>query len=124
MSNFTMSHAAPDHDLQKMLHCQFQALQFEFSSRKPPRIHVVLVANRQEVQIKLVIYRFMSTLQDHRPRNADTGDALLMSWQQPCTFPTAQAGVQSLSRSKKMFYRSRDKHSADTAATEFINISN
>src|SRR6218665_2960437 len=35
MSNFTMRQAAPDHDLQKMLHCQIQALLLGFFSRKP-----------------------------------------------------------------------------------------
>ena len=38
MSNFTMSHAAPDHDLQNMLHCQTQALRLEFC-RKPIYSH-------------------------------------------------------------------------------------
>src|SRR6218665_654347 len=42
-----MSHAAPDHDLQKMLHCQIQPLRVEFFSRKTPHIRVGLVANRQ-----------------------------------------------------------------------------
>src|SRR6218665_696821 len=37
MSNFTMSHAAPDHELQKMFHCQIQALSLEFFSRKSHR---------------------------------------------------------------------------------------
>src|SRR6218665_860914 len=38
MSNFTTSHAAPNHDLQKMLHCKIQALWLEFFSRtsRPP----------------------------------------------------------------------------------------
>jgi len=30
-------------------------------------------------------------------RTAGTGDALLMSWQQPCTSPTIRAGVQVIS---------------------------
>src|SRR6218665_2018646 len=38
MSNFTTNHAAPNHDLQKMLHCQIQALRLEFFSRKPTHI--------------------------------------------------------------------------------------
>ena len=46
MSNFTTSHAAPNHDLQKMLHCQIQALWLEFFSRKPTHICVGLIANR------------------------------------------------------------------------------
>ena len=55
MSNFTMSHAAPDFDLQKMLHGQIQALRLEFFSRKPPHIRVGLVANMQEVLSSLTI---------------------------------------------------------------------
>src|SRR6218665_2693228 len=55
MSNFTMSHAAPDHDLQTMLQCQIQALQLAVFSRKPPHIRVDLVANRQEVLSSLTI---------------------------------------------------------------------
>src|SRR6218665_3841578 len=38
MSNFATGHAAPNHDLQKMLHCQIQALRLEFFSRKPTHI--------------------------------------------------------------------------------------
>ena len=49
MSNFTVSHAAADYDLQKMLNCHIQALRLEFFQRKPPHIRVGLVANRQEV---------------------------------------------------------------------------
>jgi len=41
MSNFTMSHAAPDHDLQEMLHCQIQTLRLEFSSRKSPHMYPI-----------------------------------------------------------------------------------
>ena len=86
MSNFTMSHAAPDHYLQKMLQCQIQALQLAVFSRKPPHIRVGLVANRQEVLSSLtiifshilqfqlvyslwtlVISRFVSALKDLRP---------------------------------------------------------
>jgi len=86
MSNFTMSHAAPDHDLQKMLHSQIQVLRLEFFSKMLPHLHVGLIANIQEVlssltitfsyilQLQLayrlwtlVISRFMSALQDFRP---------------------------------------------------------
>ena len=86
MSNFTMSHAAPDHELQKMFHCQIQALSLQFFSRKPPYMRVGLVANRQEVTfiaddhliprltisagvplLALVISPFMSAFQDLTP---------------------------------------------------------
>jgi len=81
-----MSHAAPGHDLQKMFHCQIQALWLIFFSRKPPHIRVGLVANGQELLSSvtiifshilkfqlvyrvwtLVISRFMSVLQNIRP---------------------------------------------------------
>lgn len=45
----TGSQAAPDHDLQRMLHHQVKALQLEFFSTKPPHICMDLVANRQKV---------------------------------------------------------------------------
>src|SRR6218665_2406849 len=55
MSYFTMSHAARDPDLQKMLHCQIHALRLELFSSKPPHIRVNLVANRHEVLSRLTI---------------------------------------------------------------------
>jgi len=115
MSNFTMSHAAPDHELQKMFHCQIQALSLQFFSRKPPYMRVGLVANRQEclsllmiifshiLQFQLV-YRFWHwlsapswVLSRTSHRTAGTGDTLLMNWQQPCKSPTTHAGVQAIS---------------------------
>src|SRR6218665_1590060 len=112
MSNFNMNYNEPDHELQKMVYCQIQELRFEYSLRKPPHIRVGLVANMQEVlssltiiyfhilQFRLVyrlwtsvISRFLRALQGLRPNAlAGTGDALLMSPQQPCTSPTTHAG--------------------------------
>jgi len=86
ISNFTISHAAPGYDPQKLRHCQIQELRLEFFYRKPPQIRVGLVANRQEVTfiaddyllphltipagippLELVIGRFTSALQVLRP---------------------------------------------------------
>jgi len=47
MSKFTMSHAAPDHDLQEMLlHRQVKSFRLEFFSRKPLHIRVCLVTKK------------------------------------------------------------------------------
>src|SRR6218665_3054420 len=68
-SNFTTSQAAPNHDLQKMLHCQIQALRLEFFSRKPT--HIMCGPSCKQ--------------------------ALFLSWQQSCTSLTTHAGVQAIS---------------------------
>src|SRR6218665_3929959 len=72
MSNFTTSHAAPNHDLQKILHCQIQALRLEFFSRKPTHIY-----------------------------GPNCKQALLLSCQQSCTSPTTHAGVQAISTGQR-----------------------
>src|SRR6218665_1335134 len=70
MSNFTTSHAAPNHDLQKMFHCLILGLRLEFFSRKPT--HIIMCG-------------------------PNCKQALLLSWQQSCTSPTTHAGVQAIS---------------------------
>src|SRR6218665_369787 len=74
MSNFTTSHAAPNHDLQKMLHCQIQALRLEFFSRKPTHIMCGSICKHD-----LLL------------------EAPLLSLQQSCTSPTTHAGLQAIS---------------------------
>ena len=112
-SDATGSHAAPDHDLQRMLHHQVQALRLEFFSTKPPHIRVGLVAKQAEgvsslnstfshisqlqleyhrahrIRLRLwtsVISGFLRALQPS-DRTAGTGDALLMSWQDVALLP-------------------------------------
>src|SRR6218665_1628764 len=74
MSNFTSRHGAPKHYLQKLLHCQIQALRLEFFSRKPTHI---MCGSSCKHDLLL--------------------EALLLSWQQSCTSPTTHAGVQAIS---------------------------
>src|SRR6218665_1438830 len=75
MFNSITSHAAPNHDLQKMLHCQIQALWLEFFSRKPTHIIMYGPSFKQDLLL----------------------EALLLSWQHSCTSPTTRAGVQAIS---------------------------
>src|SRR6218665_723874 len=74
MSNLTTSHAAPNHDLQKMLHCQIQALWLEFFSRKPT--HIMCGSSCK--------HDFLL-------------EALLQGRKQSCPSPATHAGVQTIS---------------------------
>src|SRR6218665_1761269 len=71
MSNFTTSHTAPNHDLQKMLHCQIQALGLNSSPGN------LMCGSSCKHDLLL--------------------EAVLLSWQQSCTSPTTYAGVQAIS---------------------------
>src|SRR6218665_3266586 len=60
MPDFTVNHAASDHDLQKMLHVlsiiyAYPLFKLEFFSRKPPHIRVGLIAYMQEMLSSLTI---------------------------------------------------------------------
>jgi len=65
MSNITLSHAATDHDLQKMLlHRQVQVNSWlEFFSRKPPHIHQDLVEKQARNHVFIAKHHLLNILQ-------------------------------------------------------------
>src|SRR6218665_260848 len=92
MSNFTTNHAAPNHDLQKMLHCQIQDLRLEFFSRKPT--HIMCGSScKHDLLLEALLLSWQQFLHfsHHSCRSSSDFNLRLVKDMQPCV------GLQLLS---------------------------